>query len=946
MLLTFRLGERVGTSVFQAEDTRNSKRVAVKVLTRQLPKDAARREALIRDVRVGAAVYHPSLINILEVAPAGDALLLIMDWVDGQPIAARVHGRPLDRSEFFRTAYQAVDALRMLHAKELVHGNVAGDSILVLASGQVKLCGLNITNLVQRTGQATAFQQKGSDIRAVAYMAPEQISNQAVTPQTDIFSLGLVLYEAATGRLAFAGANAAEVARKVVGEQPPSPKLANPNIDTAVLGLIGRSLFKDPFRRHKDTKAMSDEIARADPDAVKFAAALAKPGGAAVDATEKGEVRSAVLFLGDVASDASADSEATAKAIARMQQILGEAVYLFDGEVLDPFGTRLIAELPTVQQAIEAGRKGEFDFSAEQQGEEVIPVRLLLHAGDVEVRPGKVSGTGVTKGLEVLQTLPALKLHVSEDFLRKGRGGLRYRDIGARAGMKLYTIVEPEPQPTTPPPGPEEELDEVGEIEETAAKAVVAQTGKKQRTMILAAAAAAGIVILGGAGLMLMSKSKTQAGGTHSAAQVPSSAAPGPPSAEHPRKILLQPFTVEATDPAIASRAENVRLAAMEVLRAFPELQIADGSGPDVTPVTATVRSDTAGPVIVTGANATPMPDAASGVQSVIQFVSTELRLPPHATTNAEAFNALADAVAARAANDPVKTEAALRAAAKADPAFLPAQLMAMRFYQFQGKSAESLAAARSVLGSEPENLEAARIVAHGSLQNGDLASAFAAYGLILKKEPSNIEALNVLGRYAFGANDVPKFRQVLQRLSSSPVQSALQEPDLLLATGQIDSAIQGYYSVEEKVPNNPALELKIGRIAVLRHSASIADIELRKLQHDDPGYGAHILKAYLAAQSGAKADVASEMQAALASSTPGDDYWTSAAEVAVIGDDIPGAIEALKKAAERKEPTGAYVLTSPLFEFLHSDPEFLKVGAQIVAQQQEIRSALAAISL
>src|SRR6266540_1376241 len=201
-LLNYKLGQRVSTSVWWAEETRTGKRVAIKLLSRQLPKDPARREALVRDVRLGAALYHQSLVNIQEIAPAGDALILVMEWIDGQTISARVRSKPLDRAEFFRVAYQLVDVLKLLHAKNMVHGNVGGDSILISANGQAKLCGLNLSNLMPRQGQPSTFQQKGNDLRAVSYMAPEQISNQGVTSQTDIFSLGLVLYEAATGRQA------------------------------------------------------------------------------------------------------------------------------------------------------------------------------------------------------------------------------------------------------------------------------------------------------------------------------------------------------------------------------------------------------------------------------------------------------------------------------------------------------------------------------------------------------------------------------------------------------------------------------------------------------------------------------------------------------------------------------------------------------------------------
>lgn len=950
-LLTFKLGERVSATVWQAEDTRNGRKVAVKVLSRQLPKDPARREALVRDVRLGAAMYHASLVNILEVAPAGDALLLVMEWIEGQPISARARAGALNRAEFFRVAYQIVDALRLLHAKNLVHGNVAGDSILILPSGQAKLCGLNLTNLMQRQGPS-AFQQKGGDAKAVAYMAPEQVSNQPVTVQTDIFSLGLVLYEAATGKLAYQGANAAEIARKVVEEQPPSPKSINPNIDNAVLSVMGKCLFKDPFRRHKDAKTMSEEIARADPDAVKFADGIAKAGAApAAQKAAGAETRSAILFLADVANYAleqSDDPSAAVKAAARMQQVLGEAVYLFDGEVLDPFGPRLIASLPSVEQAIEAGRKGEFDFSPEQQGESQIPVRLLLHAGEVEVRDGKAGGVGVEKGLEVLQTLPPMKLHITEDFLKKGRGNVRVRDVGAKAGVKLYNIIVPEPEPEPEPEEVKEEPVEVAEAEEAAAAAAVAAATakKKRKTLIVAAAVAAVVVVVGaGAAMLLMSRPKSRAAAAARTSRAGAGEMP-PASAATPRKILLQPFTVEGADPALPARAESVRLASIEVLRAYPELQIAESGAQDVTSFTATVRTGTAGPEIVTGSNAVPMLDAASGVQSVIQLVSAQLHLPPRATASAEAFNAFAEAVAARAANDPAKTEASLREAIKADSNFFAAQMLAMRFFAMQGKDADALTAARAVLSGDPANVEAARIVARASLSSGDLAGMFGSYAVILKKDPNDLEALNTLGRYACAANDAEKFNAVLRRLASVPLTAAIQEPDMLMAAGKIDSAVQSYYTVEEKVQNNPALALKIGRFAVLRHSMPIAEIELKKLQESDPNYGLHILKAYIAAQSGAKAEAANELKAALSASKPGDDYWTSVAEVAVINGDTPGVIDALKRAAARKEPTGSYVLASPLFQFLGNDPEFQKVREDIAAQQNEIRTALASIQL
>jgi thioredoxin-like negative regulator of GroEL len=168
----------------------------------------------------------------------------------------------------------------------------------------------------------------------------------------------------------------------------------------------------------------------------------------------------------------------------------------------------------------------------------------------------------------------------------------------------------------------------------------------------------------------------------------------------------------------------------------------------------------------------------------------------------------------------------------------------------------------------------------------------------------------------------------------------------MLVATGRINDAADKYYEIEQKSPRNASLALKIGRLAVLRHSAEMADIELKKLETSDAAYGAHILKAFLAAQSGNKAAVADELKAAGSASKPGDDYWTSIAEIAAMSGDARAVNDALEHAAARKEPTASYVLTNPLFAFMKSDAGFLKIRDKLIAQQNEIRSALAGVTL
>ncbi len=938
-MLPFRLAERLSSSVWKAEDTRTGKSVAVKVLTRQLPKEPARREQVIREVRLGSALYHAFLVPILDVVVAGDALLLVMELLDVQPLSVYLGGKPRSREEFFRSGYQIADVLKLLHARNMVHGNVNGESVMIAPSGQIRLGGLNPLNLLsKREGTSSAvYQQKGNDPKSVAYMAPEQIAGQAVDARADIFSLGVVLFEIATGALPWNATTAGDLARAVVEGQPQSPHARNPQIAGDVMAVIGRCLFKDPFRRHKDVRAVADDIVKADPEALKFATELARRSE--VPAPEKGaaDTRSAILLLGDIVDYDrlhAAHPETASQAAARMQQILGESVYLFDGQIADPFGTRLIGELPSVEAAVEAGRKAEFDFSPDQQGDNPIQVRFLLHAGDVSTKDGSVTGDCITKGFAALSHLPPLQLFISEDFVKKGRGNLRLRDAGARGGLKLYEIAPAEPVPQPVPVAAET----VAVAEDTGAPPMVPRRHRATRWAIVGL-----VLLLAGVGGIVWSRRQ----GSKEPAQP---AVATKPVMQYPRTFVIDGFSAEGADPAMLERAQGIRLASVEILRNVPDIRILDAPVADAVTLTAMIRAGAAGPEIVptlSGSHAAtgpaaPCPDAAAGVQAIVQWIAAQAHVRA-STPSAAALNAFADALTAQQNKDGAKFEASLRATTNADPNFLPAQLMAVTFFESKGNAADALAAAKQVFALAPDRVDTARKVAAGSLAAGDVAFALTAYRAVLKNQPNDAEALNTIGRYAVAVGDTARFGAVLNRLKNVPAtERAVHDPDLLVASGKIEAAIDQYYNIEVDVPNNPALSLKIGRIGVLRHTMPIAELELGKLQKSDPQYGYPLLKAYVAAQRSSKADAVAELKTALAGSRPGDDYWTSAAEVYAMLGDTNSVVESLQKAADRREPTMAYILADPLFTYLSSDARFQAVRATVAERQQEIGAALA----
>ncbi|HEY0160245.1 MAG TPA: protein kinase [Thermoanaerobaculia bacterium] len=910
------IGERVSTSVWLAEDTRNGKQVAVKLLTKQLPKEQAKRDTMVRDVRIAAALYHAFLIPILEITPVGDNLLMVMELVDAQPVARRAAGGALPKSEVLRIGYQLASVVKYLHMKGLLHGNVAGDSVLVTPAGQVQLAGFNIANLLRRERTSAAYQQKGSDARAVAYLAPEQIANQTIDEKTDLFSTGVVLYELATGKLPFNGATAPDVARAIVEGNPASPKALNPQIDNALVSLLGGCLFKDPFKRQRDAKALVEQIERIEPDVIPFAASLEKK--IATPVASISEHRRSILLVAEVANDETVVEDAS-KAAARMQQILGEAVYLFDGHVIDPFGARLVAELPTVDNALEAGRKAEFDLQQLQAENDPLQVRMLLHAGELEVCDGVPAGPAVEKAVATLAEIAPNALFITEDFVKGGRGNVRLRDAGARAGVKLFTIVPPEPPPVMADLSPEPNTAEL-EAElavSVEVEAIAAAAARKKKAFYRLVAAAVVLGLFAGAGAMWMRGGEEPAPVVKKAAPVDAR-----PTAANPRAVHL---TVAAADPTAADLANTVRLGTVELLRAYPELRVVDAPAAGAASVGATIA-----PGADAGAEILRLHD-----QAVRQTRASRRLDSPAGLTE------FANAVVARSLNDTAAVETSLRAAIAANPNLLPAQVMAMDVF----KDAEGLAAARQVLALDPANLGAARKVARASMVTGDLAESLAAWGLVLRREPRDAEALNHVARYALSSGDTAKFNQTIARMKTlPPAQVSVHEPDALAAAGRIDGAIQRYYTVEETQANNAPLALKIGRLSVLRHSLPIAELELKKLAVQDPLYGYQMLSAYIAAEKKDRAGAMQALERALRSAEPGDDSWTSAAEVHAILDDTTAVMQSLEKAAARNEPTAAYVLANPLFRYLHSDPRFVKVRATLTAQQAEIRGALAAL--
>jgi TolB-like protein/Flp pilus assembly protein TadD len=253
--------------VYAAEDTRLRRRVALKVLPPALGADPERRRRFEREAQAVAALNHPAIVTIHSVEQAGDVLFLTMELVEGTTLAALLArgGLPLDR--LLEIAIPLADAMAAAHARGIVHRDLKPANVMVTHEGRVKVLDFGLARLKEPVGAgadltATAAVEltgEGRILGTIAYMSPEQAQGQAVDHRSDIFSLGVVLYELATGRRPFTGESSLSMLSSILKDTPAPVTDVNPALPRELGRIIGRCLVKDPDRRCQSARDLRNE---------------------------------------------------------------------------------------------------------------------------------------------------------------------------------------------------------------------------------------------------------------------------------------------------------------------------------------------------------------------------------------------------------------------------------------------------------------------------------------------------------------------------------------------------------------------------------------------------------------------------------------------------------------------------------------------------------------
>ena len=256
----YRILEVVGRGgmgvVYKAEDLKLKRNVALKFLPAELVKDPEAKERFVLEARAAAALSHPNICTIHEIEEAEGKSFIAMEYVDGQSLREKLKKDSLELDEALEVAIQITDGLNAAHKKDIIHRDIKSANIMVTENGQVKIMDFGLA----KVKGGTLLTREGTTLGTVAYMSPEQARGEDVDHRTDIWSLGVVLYEMFGGRLPFQGEREASILYSVVNEEPKSLKSIKPDIPSAVLQIIDRAIKKKPESRYVSAEDMLKDL--------------------------------------------------------------------------------------------------------------------------------------------------------------------------------------------------------------------------------------------------------------------------------------------------------------------------------------------------------------------------------------------------------------------------------------------------------------------------------------------------------------------------------------------------------------------------------------------------------------------------------------------------------------------------------------------------------------
>ncbi|HEU4724356.1 MAG TPA: serine/threonine-protein kinase, partial [Candidatus Eisenbacteria bacterium] len=257
--------------VYRARDTRLGRDVAVKTIPRALAADPRHAQRFELEARAAGSLNHPNVVSIFDVGSHEGTQFVVMELAEGRTLREHLTDGPLPIGRALEIAMQCAEALDAAHAKGIVHRDLKPANLMIGPGGRVKVLDFGLAKVVgrespgaPRAAGAAWSTASGTIAGTVPYMAPEQLRGEPVDTRADLFALGVVLYEMATGRLPFTGATPADIASAILRDTPLSARALRADLPMEVDQVIERALEKSPADRFETASEMRRALALAE----------------------------------------------------------------------------------------------------------------------------------------------------------------------------------------------------------------------------------------------------------------------------------------------------------------------------------------------------------------------------------------------------------------------------------------------------------------------------------------------------------------------------------------------------------------------------------------------------------------------------------------------------------------------------------------------------------
>lgn len=268
----YRILEKIGEGgmgvVYRAEDERAQRQVAIKLLCLEHASDNAAVERFHREARIAASVSHPNVCAVYEFGDHDGSPYMVMELLDGQTLRELMNGRPIELERLLDLAIQVADGIEATHDSGVIHRDIKSTNILITQSGEAKvldfglakLCKKDGTELSQPIEKEHVVSMPGLTVGTVTHMSPEQVAGRELDRRTDIFSLGIVLYEMATGILPFHGGSSLLVMQAILYKSFPRASQVNRQVPAALDRILNKALEKDREQRYQTVSALKNDL--------------------------------------------------------------------------------------------------------------------------------------------------------------------------------------------------------------------------------------------------------------------------------------------------------------------------------------------------------------------------------------------------------------------------------------------------------------------------------------------------------------------------------------------------------------------------------------------------------------------------------------------------------------------------------------------------------------